>query len=715
MNKNKLSLFLFLFSFLLFQNPIFGQNALPIWYSDDFSNPESGFTHNTETKNGTYNYKDGKYVIKNHAPDDRCYRGTRTIYTDSNKEMMFEVKFSLQEAETEDAGHGFCIRGKDEKTYFFMIKPQKGSFIVKHLQKEDYRDATIEQTFNFIKKGLKEVNKMTIHVTGNKIVVKVNDQEVYWTSNLYDYTGLYGFFASKHQLLHVDDFIFYHDVKLNLVPNAPTNVIKENLGDKVNTKYSETSPRITPDGKYLYYSIHNSPENTGGEKDGTDVWFSESIDGGETWQQKRNIGKPINNSTSNFVISVTPDNNTLLLGNTYNTDGSAKGGGISITHRTVNGWEIPEELEIEDMSKFLNDTKYVSYCLSNDRKTLIISLVYNALGFGGSDLYVSFNLGGNNWSRPKHMGNNINTKNDDTTPFLAADGVSLYFSSDGFPGYGDNDIFVTRRLDDTWTKWSEPQNLGKGINSTGWDAYFTIPASGKYAYMTTTKGGIEKSLDIVRIKLAESIKPKPVVLISGKVFNSKTKEPMSASITYNAIKAGKELGIATSNPTDGSYKIVLPAGEFYGFLAQKNNFISVSENIDVTKITAYKEITRDLYLAPIESGQTIRLNNVFFDFSKASLRGESFGDLDRLIQTLNSSSDMKIEIGGHTDNVGDAQNNLTLSQSRANAVLEYLASKGISKTRLIAKGYGMTKPTANNTTEEGRQMNRRVEITILSK
>ena len=273
---------------------------------------------------------------------------------------------------------------------------------------------------------------------------------------------------------------------------------------------------------------------------------------------------------------------------------------------------------------------------------------------------------------------------------------------------------MTKRLDDTWTNWTVPQNIGKPINTPNWDAYYSIAASGEYAYFVSnenTKGGT----DIFRIKLPKQIKPNPVVLVSGNVYNAKTKEPISASLLYETLPDNVNAGNALSSPDNGSYKIVLPYGKNYSFRAMANQFISVSENLNLDSIADYKEIKRDLYLVPIEVGQTIRLNNIFFDFGKAILRSESFPELDRVVKVLQENPTMEIEMSGHTDNVGSDVDNLSLSDNRAKSVKAYIVSKGIVESRIIAKGYGESKPMATNDTDEGKQLNRRVEFVILKK
>ncbi len=224
-----------------------------------------------------------------------------------------------------------------------------------------------------------------------------------------------------------------------------------------------------------------------------------------------------------------------------------------------------------------------------------------------------------------------------------------------------------------------------------------------------------QSGDLVRIKMPQSAKPKPVLLIKGRVLNAKTNEPLEASIAYSELLTGVNMGYAVSNPTTGEYSIVLPFGKAYSFLADKKGFFAMNDNLDCTKIKEYAEITRDLYLTPIEIGNTIRLNNIFFDTNKSTLKNESYPELDRVVAFLKDNLAIEIEIDGHTDNVGADDLNNSLSSSRAKVVYDYLISKGISTTRLQYKGFGKTKPLASNETEDGKAKNRRVEFLITKK
>jgi OOP family OmpA-OmpF porin len=491
-------------------------------------------------------------------------------------------------------------------------------------------------------------------------------------------------------------------VAVNVVPNMPKNLTRENLGPAVNSAFDEVLPVISPDGKSIFFDRNNHPENIGSHDN---IWFSEqNVD--SSWTPAKNIGAPLNNGYGSFVASITPDGNTLLLGGTYIEKG-VDVFGIWLSHRDKRGWAYPQHVRVKN---FYTNSRFIEFCLSSDSRTLLISLEREQ-GFGRKDLYASFLEATGEWSEPKNLGPVVNSAADEGMPFLAADGTSLYYSSEGFSGYGGMDMYVTRRLDDSWEKWSEPQNLGPALNSAGWDAYYTIPASGEYAFFVSTEGSIGQG-DVFRVKLPESLRPNPVALIAGRVLDSSTHKPIEASVHFERLPKSKEAGTASSNPTTGSYKIVLPVGALYGFRAEAPGYLSVSQNVDLRKVRTYQELEQDLMLVPISAGRSLPLNNIFFDFGKATLQAESFVELDHLAEELLANPSAAIEIGGHTDNLGTQEINQKLSLARADAVGDYLKHKGLEAKRVSTHGYASTKPVASNDTEEGRQKNRRVEITV---
>ncbi len=485
--------------------------------------------------------------------------------------------------------------------------------------------------------------------------------------------------------------------------NEPT---AENLGANINTTYTELRPVISPDGNTLFFIREGHPQNLGPGAD-QDVWFS-TLQSDGSWSNAKNIGKPISNASNNAVQSISPDGNTILLSNRYNSDGSVSQG-ASISHRTNEGWSTPQPIDIKD---FNNKSKYVDFCLANDGREILMSIEGDST-IGERDIYVSFLNSDGSWTKPMDCGSELNTTSKDASPFLASDGVTLYFASDGYGGYGGRDIFVSHRLDESWRHWSKPINLGPQINGPGFDAYYSLSAKGDYAYFVSALSGGFGKEDIYRIKLAESLRPKPVILVSGHVYNQKTKQPLASSIHYEVLSKNGDAGIALSNANDGAYKIVLPAGNKYGFRAEAPGFVSVNANVDALQINEYTEINKDLYLAPIELHQTIRINNIFFETAKWDLQADSYAELDRVVTFLNDNPNIQILIKGHTDNVGSDSYNMALSTNRAKSVLTYFVSKGIDPKRLTSKGYGKNEPLVKNDTEETRSQNRRVEFTIV--
>ena len=497
-----------------------------------------------------------------------------------------------------------------------------------------------------------------------------------------------------------------YEVKINVNPTVEvTEIIPENLGEAINSAADDLSPVIAPNGQTLYYTRQNHPENL--EPSKQDVWFSVKED--NTFGIAEHMSAPVNNDKNNSVLSITPDGQRLMVLNRYEADGSLTPG-ISIARKNQNGWEMPVPVEVDS---FFNKSDFGEYSLSNSGNIIVMTVAYEETE-GSKDLYVSFKKEDGSWTKPKSLGPVVNTAASEISPFLAADNRTLYFSSSGFPGYGGTDIFVTRRLDDSWQNWSEPENLGPYLNSPKFDAYYTLPANGEHVYFVSYReGGYGKS-DIYKAKLPEILKPKPVTLVKGVVKNKKTDEVLGTTIEYYSLADGKKIGEAHSDSQTGKYEIVLPSGASYGFFAKKNGFLPVSNEFSLEKQDEYQEKEVNLYLVPIEKDAMITINNVYFDTDKYDLRPESFVELNQLAQILLENPGMKVEIAGHTDDVGNDAHNLTLSNNRAKAVVSYLTSNGVSADRLVAKGYGESKPFVPNTDAESRQKNRRVEFIIRS-
>lgn len=497
-------------------------------------------------------------------------------------------------------------------------------------------------------------------------------------------------------------FFFFRIIVNTQGQSVTFDTDKEHLGSNINSPYPEVKPIITPDGKTLYFSRQNSPENIKGKKDYQDIYFAHYDN--NLWSKAENIGAPLNDQYANGINSVSSDGHTVLVFNGHTNSENAPSAEIS--QQTKNGWSTPKRVNIAD---FYNYSEFEDYQLTGDNKFLIMAVERDD-SMGDQDLYVSFHQADDTWSKPLNLGPNINTEMAEFSPFLASDGKTLYFASEGHNGMGNSDIYYTKRMDDSWQMWSEPKNLGPSINTDGLDAYFTIDAAGDYAYFISMEKG---QRDIFRIKLHHEFKPDPVMMLYGNVYDSKTKAPVESQIVFELLSTGKEEGTAHSNPVNGKFNIILHSGKSYSYRAQTTGYMPVEESIDLEKIHKYTEVKQDLYLVPIEVGQIVKLTNVFFDQGKYELLKDSYHTLNRLVQLLNNNPDMIIELGGHTDNTGSSELNLRLSQDRVESVKRYLMTKGVSTDRMEAKGYGSLKPLLENINEDNRKLNRRVEFKII--
>lgn len=505
--------------------------------------------------------------------------------------------------------------------------------------------------------------------------------------------------------LHVLLFFLLNYSVLSLIAQDDKEIVfsseAENLGNNINSKYTDAEPKISPDGKTLYFCRRQDPGNVGGPDTGPDVWLS-VIKSDKKWSKARNIGRPVNDKYFNQVIGIRADGNAMMLKgrfiDTLQTD-------VYISKRKKGKWSKPLPMGFED---FEYQPEGSSYTVSADFKILILAFADKG---ESDDLYVSFLNANNKWTKPKYMGDVLNSKEEEVFPTLANDGITLYFSSKGHGGYGDFDIFVSRRLDESWTKWKKPRNMGKAINTSGYDSDFTVDAQGKYAYISSNVN-FEVGFDIFRIELPEEAKPNPVALVKGTIIDPKTNKPLEAKISYWT--NNKEVGQATSNSSDGIYQIVLPYGKEYELIIETEGYGKKTDYIDLTKISDYKEITKNINLAT-ENTTAITLPKtqfVYFQTAKWNITPKYSEELDKTIKKLKRDNSMSVDIAGYTDSKGSKESNMELSEKRANSIANYFESKGINKSRIKILFYGEANPLSSNNSNSGRAKNRRVEIKI---
>jgi OOP family OmpA-OmpF porin len=525
--------------------------------------------------------------------------------------------------------------------------------------------------------------------------------------------------------------LFLIPVLVAVIQSLTAQVLPVNSFQLVNSAYDEQNPVISHDGKTLYFTVSNHPENIGGKKDPGDIWFSRWV--GDQWSAPVHAGLLLNDRAYNAVAGMSANGDRLFLHGHYDPTGNtvARTQGISISGNTGNGWSRPVNIQIP---YFQNKSGMVSGTVTEDGATFVFSAeTYGTHGV--DDLYACTNVNGK-WSEPRNLGPVINTQFQEISPSISADGKTLYFSSNGRKGRGSFDVYVSTRLDEGWTNWSDPVNMGDNINSGGRELFFRPQAELGYATFTTTinsdgygdirmyKPGepFSKPDSIIAIVQSE-VKPDTVrfeevkrdslmpsypkqVNVYGKVVNSKTGEPINAKIIFSGPGLNK-----TAQSSSGGYMVSVSATEEYNITIEAPGYVSTIEKLDIHTYEM-QELEMNFSLQPVEVGTTVNLKNVLFAQAKSEILPESFPELDLVVHFLQTNPSVRIELSGHTDNRGVHADNVKLSQQRVNKVKAYLVQKGIEAKRISGKGYGGTKPIASNDTEESRRMNRRVEFTI---
>jgi outer membrane protein OmpA-like peptidoglycan-associated protein len=696
MRKNILVIFL-LISFKLFSQ------TNPVLFLDEFDNNNNDWLTSSASYGYNANISNGKYNIKTKNFSQRFDIPT-TI--SSTKDYSFEVPFQI------DGSFSFLeifFRNYDKGKLRFTINNASGFYSYSVSSFDGKTNSYMVQNKPVPKTAASKKNVlMKIEQKGIQTSFYINDILLETINNVRIPGNKLGFEIGYNMKVSIERFsVLQNNNGINLTKLSNQKLKRERLGSSVNSTGPELGPIVTADGQYLYFNrrdYFDKPKAVNNECD--EIWYSK-LQPDSSWGNAKKHGYPINDDLNNDIISISPDNNTIFMSD--KVCGPTPEIKFWVANRTKTGWNTPKSMNVING---YNLDEYTEATMSSDGSAIIIALRRNDTE-GEKDLHVCFLGSDSVWSEPKNLGKVVNTLGSDFAPFLAADNVTLYYSTDGFQGYGGKDIYISRRLDDTWTNWSEPENLGPNINSIYWDAYYSVNASGTYAYMNSSTRDSTGS-DIYQIKLTNN-KPKPVVIVQGKVLDGKTKLPIEAVINYEILPEGKAVGLARSNPATGEYKIVLPYGKTYGYRAETKGYIPVNENFDLVEEKQYVEITKDLYLIPIEVGQTIKLNNVFFVQSKAELLTSSYPELDRLIKIMKNNPTMVIELHGYTDNSGDPKKNIELSEQRVITVKNYLISKGISAKLVQGKGFGGANPIADNGKEETRRLNRRVEFVILKK
>jgi outer membrane protein OmpA-like peptidoglycan-associated protein/tetratricopeptide (TPR) repeat protein len=468
----------------------------------------------------------------------------------------------------------------------------------------------------------------------------------------------------------------------------------ENLGDSINTEVSEYYPSLTIDGKTMVFTrrVRNFNE---------DFYVSASMEG--KWTRAESLSGNINTEQNEGAQNLSQDGQWLIFTGCNFPDGYGNCD-LYYSIKTRTGWSMPRNLGALINTEFWESAP----SLSPDKRDLYFASRVPG-GIGGIDIYVTRRLPNGQWSEPENLGPGINTPGDESCPFMHADNQTLYFTSNGHAGYGGDDLFLVRKQPDG--KWSAPENLGYPINTIENEGSLVIASDGKTAYYASDKADSKGGLDIYTFQMREDVRPLRTLWVEGKVFDINTRDGLPSAVELIELSSGNTISRVQTDE-EGNYLVTLPLGRDYAFNVNRKGYLFYSGNFPMSVRTADSTYRVDIPLQPIEINAQVELRNIFFETNSFELRRESHTELDKLVQLLNENPSLRIQINGHTDNIGKASDNLTLSNNRAKSVVQYLTAKGVSASRLISKGFGATKPLADNTTEEGRARNRRTELQV---
>lgn len=528
----------------------------------------------------------------------------------------------------------------------------------------------------------------------------------------------------KYANRHLQSFLAMDKIKENLRESAIEKIVScefaihamenpvpfepENLGPNINSENDEYWPSLSADESIMVFTQllpidARNPLTRGNRQE--DLYYSLYEDG--AWQPAENAGRPLNTYDNEGAQSISGNGRFMV----FTACGRKDGYGLCDLYFSVwenGGWTDPLNMGSAINSK--HSEKQPS--LSADGRFVYFTSDRPG-GLGKYDLWMSSRLPDGNWSPPVNLGENINTKDFDQSPFIHPDNKTMYFSSTGWPGMGGFDIYMSRRTNDS--TWGKPVNLGYPINTHHHEEGLIVNARADMAYFSSTRlSGMGR--DIFSFALYEEAQPNRVSYMKGRVFDSQTKRPLEAHFELIDLESHIKVIESSSEPGNGEFLVVIPVDADYALNVSRPAYLFHSESFGFNKIYSRTEpFLKDIGLNPIEIGERIVLRNVFYQTDSFALDRKSLVELDKVVMFMEANSSLVVEIGGHTDNTGSQKHNLWLSGKRAEEVVAYLVAQGIRQGRIEFRGYGMEVPVTTNETEEGRGLNRRTELKVLSR
>lgn len=470
----------------------------------------------------------------------------------------------------------------------------------------------------------------------------------------------------------------------------------ENMGENINSAALEYYPSFTIDGSKIIFTRRVNQDE--------DFYESNLVNG--VFSKAQPVAGKINTNFNEGAQNISQDGEWLIFAGCNYPEGEGSCD-LYIAYKTKNGgWTEPE-----NMGRIINTEFWESSpSLSADKKSLYFSSSRQG-GYGGKDIWVTNRSSNGKWSQPKNLGASVNTSGDEGCPFIHSDNQTLYFNSNGHPGYGLTDLFLVKKNEDE--SWGTPLNLGYPINTIDEEGSLIVAPNGKTSYYASEGKNTMGGLDLYRFELREDLRAAKVLWVKGKVYDKKTTRGLPSSVELTDINSRKIISTLQTDE-EGNYLVTLPAGKDYAFNVNRKGYLFYSDNFSMKTNQPDSPLVVNIPLQPIEAGASIILKNIFFDTKKFDLKPASLSELDKVVLLMKENSKLKILISGHTDNVGQAADNILLSNNRAKATIAHLQKKGIEIVRLSAKGFGATKPIADNNTDAGKSLNRRTELSIIS-
>ncbi len=664
--------------------------------------------------NISFDVASGNYMVSNKSQRDII--AYKSVYI--NESADFHIKCTLKQVKGPKKGRFGLVWGMNDFDNFFAFSLSPAQVFNVYTSEEREIFNIKNWTFNEAIKTEGEYNTIEIKKEDKDLYFSINGKQVYYRAADPFFGGKIGFIASPGVTVAVDDLVITNNKQqVNLDPAVVYATPREQLNKTVNSQYKDTRPILSSNGNTLYFVRENHPQNTG-VRGRMDVWLSRMAENGE-WEEARRMEENINDEHDNFIGGIVGQDEHVLIGKNEFSN-RAFDLNLALAQQTDAGWTLPKSLQIED---FYANSPEASYYIAPLGDVLLMTIDRDD-SYGGRDIYVSFKQESGKWSAPKNLGPEVNTSADEVSAFITPDGQTLYYATQGKPGYGNTDIFVSNRVDNTWNNWTEPRNLGPQVNTTGAESSFFIPENSEFAYFDSNNG-TNGSSDIFRIKLpltrempdtdvmaAKETTAPAFVKVSGNVLDPVNRQPVAATVAYRNSQTGETVATATADK-DGNFTVSLPAGQKYEAVVKNaGHFFSIAANINLNEQRKSGSAAHELYLLPAAKGNILRMEHLLFDLNQASLSEKGMIDLGKLAIFLSRFPSVQLEIVGHTDDTGTAAINQELSLKRAEAVARYLQGVGIEASRMVVKGYGMEYPLAPNTTEINRAINRRVEFKI---